>query len=65
MRDPARIKRILGKLQEYWRIYPDLRFFQSLYSITRTTGDMFYLEDDEFEKQLDKAIKEAEKDKKD
>lgn len=63
MRNPDRIKRILNKLEIYWKEYPDTRFGQLISNITHTIvapvglPDLFYLEDDEFEIELDKWIK--------
>ncbi len=50
MREPERIPRIMAKLQKLWEKYPELRFFQ-LINVT----ELFYLEDDDFEKQTDAA----------
>lgn len=61
MRDPARIKKILNKLEEAWTMYPDLRFFQFMsYLLTYTnepvTEDLFFLEEHDFEKLIDNFI---------
>lgn len=64
MRDPQRIDRIINKLRKYWKTYPDLRLCQMIFNVatqlSEEMGDMFYVEDDEFEKRLDQKIKEYE-----
>ena len=57
MRDPARIDKILNILKSYWKTYPDLRFMQMIVNIVGDE-DQFFLEDDDFEKFLKRAIKE-------
>lgn len=56
MRDPKRIERILGKLQDLWLAYPDLRFCQLMGNATYPIEDPFYLEDELFEKRIDDII---------
>jgi hypothetical protein len=57
MRDIERIDRIINKLRNYWKIYPDLRFNQMIDSlICKTKIDAFYLEDDEFEQLINLQI---------
>ena len=57
MRDKDRIQRILDKLALVWKKVPDYRFYQVLNAIGYDTHqDWFYLEDDEFEKQLDEIL---------
>lgn len=66
MRDPARIDAILSKLREIWMQDPDMRFGQLVYNLygempeTRKMGitgiDMFYVEDDPFERWLAEVI---------
>jgi len=66
MRDPARIDAILSKLREIWMQDPDMRFGQLVYNLywempeTRKMGmtgiDMFYVEDDPFERRLAEVI---------
>ena len=56
MRKPERIKDVLHKLGVIWMKSPDLRFFQLLTSLGLQDGDMFYLEDDELERHLNKHI---------
>jgi uncharacterized protein YihD (DUF1040 family) len=55
MRDPKRIKRILSKLDKYWKKNPDWRICQ-LISNLHGTGpqDIFHTEDEELEEVLDK-----------
>lgn len=65
MRDPKRIDRILDKLKVLWKTYPDFRFGQML--INYIFGDErlhWHLEDDDFEKAVDMAIKKAIKEQK-
>ena len=54
MRDPKRIPKLLAVLQEYWEKCPDLRFGQLIENLKSFSGklDLFYVEDDEFEKIL-------------
>lgn len=69
MRDFNRIERIMRKIQTAWgATNPDLRFWQfmdvlkSRYAIDHNvlqTFDMFYVEDDEFEKVLDNLLSEV------
>jgi uncharacterized protein YihD (DUF1040 family) len=61
MRDPARIKRILGKLEAYWQRYPDSRLGQIVSNIavfTRQESDPFYMEDDVLEAHLDEWMEQ-------
>lgn len=59
MRDPQRIDRIINKLRDYWKIYPDLRFNQLIDNILcKNKIDTFYLEDDEFEQMINLKIVE-------
>lgn len=57
MRDPRRIRKILGEINHIWKRYPDMRFGQlvdNLYTKFHMdkeippTKDFFYTEDDEF-----------------
>jgi len=69
MRDPARIDAILSKLKTIWVQDPDMRFGQLVYNLfwqmqdARKEGitgiDMFYVEDDSFERRLDEVIREG------
>lgn len=73
MRDPNRISRVMQKIQTVWLGAPDLRFWQLMgilknrYAIDKfperktfevKTDDLFYLEDEDFEKVLDNLISE-------
>lgn len=57
MRDKARIKIMLDKFETMWTLYPDLRFCQIVYNLTRDLNDIFNLEDGPFEKRIDEKIK--------
>lgn len=59
MRDPQRIKRILGKLEQAWTAAPDLRFGQLMECILSGTGDRFILEDDKTEAAIDKWLADS------
>jgi hypothetical protein len=56
MRSKERIARIVLKLQTLWLQYPDLRFWQLLQMFNPEGKDLFYFEDDEFEKVVDKQL---------
>ena len=58
MRDPARIPRILVKLQTYWEKNPDLRLGQLVWALAETDmdTDTFYLEDNVLEEALDTRL---------
>lgn len=73
MRDPNRIPRVMQKIQTVWLGTPDLRFWQLMailkdrYAIDKfperktfevKPDDLFYLEDEDFEKVLDNLISE-------
>ncbi len=68
-RDPGRIDAVLSKLREVWMQDPDMRFGQLVYNLywqipeTKKTAeagiDMFYVEDDAFERRLGEAIREG------
>lgn len=65
MRDPSRIQRILNKISIIWTAYPDFRFGQ-LFVVAghpHSERNAFYLEDEDFEKYLDKCIKDNNLDK--
>lgn len=58
MRDPKRIARIVRKFEVLWDKYPDQRFGQ-LVSNLQGPGrhrDLFFPEDDAWEKWIDEAI---------
>ena len=55
MRDPNRIAPFCTELAELWSKYPDLRFGQIMYNISKYIEmehrkDVFYLEDEELMK---------------
>ena len=58
MRDPERIPRILGLVEELWRHYPDQRLGQLLenyvfqHHAIRGSGCIFHIEDSETEARL-------------
>jgi hypothetical protein len=57
MRDPKRIARITQLLSEVWEKVPDWRLTQLVINASDTQhncGPVFYLEDDEFERRLEK-----------
>lgn len=58
MRDPKRIPRILGKIEEVWKKRPDLRLGQLIHNYASINYDMFYLEDHVLEISLDNIIRE-------
>lgn len=57
MKDPKRVKRIARLFAEAWELVPEWRFCQ-LISNLHGTGpqDIFYTEDDDLEKSLNKFI---------
>lgn len=55
MRDPNRIKPMLEKLEEAWRLYPDMRLGQ-LVIVCAASNNLFGLEDDILYKRLQKYI---------
>lgn len=57
MRDPARIPKLLAKLQGYWETNSDLRLLQLLLNLMgdKEQDELFYLEDDEVEQALDET----------
>lgn len=61
MRPQQRVYRITQKLLKYWEKYPDLRLGQIIVNAECKSGakcnDLFFLEDEELEKGLDKLIK--------
>lgn len=57
MRDPARIDRMIELLRHVWAQVPDWRLTQLVINASDThhdCGPVFYLEDDEFERRLQK-----------
>jgi len=57
MRDPERIGRLLGKIQECWIKYPDFRLCQLIINATQNYGDLWYVEDDDLEIAIDEFDK--------
>jgi hypothetical protein len=59
VRDPNRIPEFLALLQKCWEKVPDWRFGQLIENFKRFSGkpDLFYIEDDEFEKILKEYFK--------
>lgn len=45
MRDPKRIDKIINKLRDLWKTYPDLRLGQLIVNLTPNDRSTFYLED--------------------
>jgi len=58
MRDPARIKRILGLVEKIWNDAPDLRLTQIIMNVLRMNSDPYYIEDDKLEDALKSDCKE-------
>lgn len=60
IRNKSRIYPLLNKIGDYWYNHPDLRFGQIIYNVLNHDDkkDLFYIEDDEFEKLLTKFFKE-------
>jgi|GEM_PF-1252122 len=61
MNNPNRIKSILGKIENIWTLYPTLRLGQLIVNVTALSSKnsaLFYLDDEEFEKCLDRLIAE-------
>lgn len=52
MRDPKRIDKILAKVREVWKTYPDLRLLQLLHNCLEIGSMPYYLEDDELLEKL-------------
>ncbi|SEW38997.1 hypothetical protein [[Clostridium] fimetarium] len=55
MSDNERINRILGKIEEAWKAYPDFRLGQLIATVNQTNG-VSDIEDVDFERNLDKWI---------
>ena len=54
MREPARIPRILAKLDEIWKTRPDLRLGQLLVALnSRYDNHALFVEDEDLEKAMD------------
>jgi len=69
MRDPRRIDRMCRKLRRIWHKWPDQRLGQLIENRIIPSGDrrgpatywIFYAEDDETEKRMDRALRGAKK----
>jgi len=59
MRDPERIDKILARVREVWKTYPDLRLLQLLYNCFEKEHTAYYLEDDVLLKKLDETYNET------
>lgn len=65
MRDPLRITRITQMLEKAWKYVPDWRLGQLISNLLGAgPQDVFFVEDDEWEKLLLKMINKIEKEKK-
>ena len=53
MRDPKRIDKIINKLRDLWKTYPDLRLGQLIVNLTPNGKDPFYIEDEDLEKEIE------------
>lgn len=60
MRDPERIPKVLGLLEKAWKLSPDFRLGQMIFSITKGREDNFYTEDEELTKFLEEFIRKNE-----
>ena len=56
MRDPKRIDRLLKRIKQIWKKYPDLRLLQLLGNCF-PAQDNYYVEDDELEIRLREIYK--------
>lgn len=63
MRDINRIEPIIKKIEIYWKQNPDLRFGQVIYILADelNTEDIFFPEEDKWEKALDDLIERRHK----
>jgi uncharacterized protein YihD (DUF1040 family) len=66
MRDPNRIEVILEAIKKYWKENPDLRLGQIVTNLAPNTGydtcfhpNIYYLEDDDFLKSLEKELSKS------
>ena len=57
-RDPERIEPMLERLEEAWKLYPDMRLGQ-LIVVSATSNNLFGLEDDILYERLQEYIDEA------
>lgn len=53
MRDPKRIDKIINKLRDLWKTYPDLRLGQLIRNLTPEDRSTFYMEDEELLMQIE------------
>lgn len=56
MRNPDRIDRIINKVRDFWKIYPDWRLGQLVSNIVQNDMTIFHIEDEDFEKRLEEWI---------
>ena len=58
-RNPERIDKIIKLITEIWKENSDMRFLQLIHNLTYNLKNEtnFYIEDEEFEKILDDAVK--------
>ena len=57
MRDPKRIYVVINNIMHEWEKFPDLRLGQLISnSVTTTNTDLFYLEDEELVKVIQKYV---------
>lgn len=56
MRNPKRIGEFCDRLKAAWATVPDMRFGQLVAILQSAGGDLFYLEDDETLKLIEKKI---------
>jgi len=57
-KDPKRIKRILGLIEEIWEAHPYLRLSQLLGNCVEDGYDLYYIEDTRLERKLKDLYKE-------
>lgn len=60
MREPERIKPILKELEKLWNLHPNMRLGQLVYVINEINnhgGDIFQVEDSQWEKWISEGIK--------
>jgi uncharacterized protein YihD (DUF1040 family) len=58
MRPTNRIERILEKLKRVWEKQPDTRLGQLISNLPKDDRDIFFIEDEELEKMLDKDLED-------
>ena len=59
MRDKSRIQPLLQELEKFWEKRPDLRFWQIIEYVSKSTGkkDPFFIEDEYTQKLLENLNK--------